>query len=84
MRSPLDSRKRHPLLPLNVGQVGLIGGSGFINGLIDCRSPHIVKGRVTKETVVSVNAVREDEHGNPVSREQSETVTNNDLFCSYQ
>lgn len=80
MRSPLDSRERHPLLPLNVGQVGLIGGSGFINGLIDCRSPHIVKGRVTKETVVSVNAVREDEHGNPVSREQSETVTNKLTF----
>lgn len=79
-RSPLDSRERRPLLPLNVGQVGLIGGSGLLNGLVACDSPHIVKGRVTKETVVKVNAVREDEHGDPVSREQSETVTNKITF----
>ncbi len=79
-RSPLDSRERRPLLPLNVGQVGLIGGSGLINGLVRCDSPHIVKGRIVKETVVTVNAVQEDEYGNPVSREQSETVTNKLTF----
>ena len=79
-RSPLDSRQRRPLLPLNVGQVGLIGGSGLINGLVDCSSPHIVKGRVTKETVVAVNAVYKDPHGNPISTEQSETVANKLTF----
>ena len=34
-RSSLDSREKRPLLPLNVGQVGLIGGSGLINGGAD-------------------------------------------------
>lgn len=79
-RSPLDSRDRRPLLPLNVGQVGLIGGSGLLNGLVACDSPHIVKGRVTKETVVAVNAIQEDERGRETSREVSETVTNKITF----
>lgn len=79
-RSPLDSRQRRPLLPLNVGQVGLIGGSGLINGLVQCDSPHIVKGRVTKGTVVAVNAVETNQYGEEVSREQSETVTNKLTF----
>lgn len=79
-RSPLDSRERRPLLPLNVGQVGLIGGSGLLNGLVACDSPHIVKGRVTKETVVAVNAIQEDENGRETSREISETVTNKITF----
>ena len=37
------------MLPLNIGQVGLIGGSGLINGYVDCENPHIIKGRVIKE-----------------------------------
>ena len=78
--SPLDSYERRPLLPLNVGQVGLIGGSGLINGLVRCDSPHIVKGRITKETVVEITSVQKDEHGQQVSREQSETVTNKLTF----
>ena len=79
-RNPLDSRQRRPLLPLNVGQVGLIGGSGLINGLVPCDSPHIVKGRITKETVVTVNAVQKDDYGNLLSQEQTETVTNKLTF----
>ena len=54
-RSSLDSREKRPLLPLNVGQVGLIGGSGLINGYIDCENPHILKGRIIKEIKKSDN-----------------------------
>lgn len=46
------------LLPLKAGQIGLIGGSGLINGLIDCHAPHVVKG-VVKKTVKST--ISEDE-----------------------
>lgn len=33
-RSELDNGVKRPLLPLSIGQIGLIGGSGMINGLI--------------------------------------------------
>jgi hypothetical protein len=52
-KSKLDSRYKRPLLPLNIGQVGLIGGSGLINGLVECDTPHIIKGRIVKENIVS-------------------------------
>jgi hypothetical protein len=55
-RSALDSREKRPLLPLNVGQIGLIAGSGMINGLAECETPHIIKGRIVKETVRSTEA----------------------------
>ena len=48
VRSELDNADKRPLLPLSIGQVGLIGGSGMINGLIDCDTPHIIKGRIIK------------------------------------
>ena len=48
-KSRIDAMEKRPLLPLNLGQVGLIGGSGLINGYVDCDSPHIIKGRVIKE-----------------------------------
>ena len=47
-RSDLDSKDKHPLLPLSIGQIGLVGGSGLINGLIECDTPHIIKGRIIK------------------------------------
>lgn len=47
-RSELDGGVKHPLLPLSIGQIGLIGGSGMINGLIECGSPHVIKGRIVK------------------------------------
>lgn len=56
-RSELDNGVKHPLLPLSIGQIGLIGGSGMINGLIECDSPHVIKGRIVK--VVSTE--REDQ-----------------------
>ena len=48
-KSKIDAMEKRPLLPLNVGQVGLIGGSGLINGYVDCDHPHVIKGRVIKE-----------------------------------
>ena len=47
-RSELDGGVKHPLLPLSIGQIGLIGGAGMINGLIECGSPHVIKGRIVK------------------------------------
>lgn len=47
-RSDLDRGTKHPLLPLSIGQIGLVGGSGLINGFIDCDTPHIIKGRIVK------------------------------------
>lgn len=48
-KSRIDAIEKRPLLPLNIGQVGLIGGSGLINGYVDCETPHVIKGRVIKE-----------------------------------
>jgi len=54
-RSELDSREKRPLLPLNVGQIGLIAGSGMINGLAGCDAPHIIKGRIVKQVQRSID-----------------------------
>lgn len=48
--SKLDSEPKSPPLPLSIGQVGLIGGSGLINGLMECEYPHIIKGRISATT----------------------------------
>ena len=48
-KSMIDAVEKRPLLPLNIGQLGLIGGSGLINGYVDCEKPHVMKGRVVKE-----------------------------------
>lgn len=48
-KSKIDGMEKRPLLPFNNGQIGLIGGSGYINGYVDCETPHIIKGRVVKE-----------------------------------
>ena len=48
-KSRMDELEKRPLLPLSIGQIGLIGGSGLINGLVDCGAPHIIKGRIVKE-----------------------------------
>ena len=45
----LDSSGKRPLLPFTIGQIGLIGGSGLIDGYINCSVPHVLKGQVIKE-----------------------------------
>ncbi len=65
----LDNEIKRPLLPLNIGQVGLIGGSGLINGLVDCETPHIIKGRIIKE-----NNIKQEETTNSRGDLMSTTV----------
>ena len=47
-RSELDNDVKRPPLPLSIGQIGLVGGSGMINGLVRCNFPHVIKGRIVK------------------------------------
>lgn len=68
-KNKLDSAVKRPLLPLNLGQVGLIGGSGLINGLVECDTPHIIKGRIVKE-----NSVNKEENLNNKGELTSTTV----------
>jgi hypothetical protein len=60
MKNKPDDMTKRPLLPLSIGQIGLIGGSGLINGLVDCDTPHIIKGRIVKE----IHSAREDAQEN--------------------
>ena len=78
-KSALDSTEKHPLLPLSIGQIGLIGGSGIINGLIECDTPHIIKGRIVKVK----NVEREeqfDQRGNHTGAEVHEVISNKMIF----
>ena len=63
----LDDRKRQPLLPLNLSQIGLVGASGMMNGLVEGETPHIIKGRVIKEK--KSNILGENQNGNTQIRE---------------
>lgn len=78
-RSELDRGTKHPLLPLSIGQIGLVGGSGMINGLIECDTPHIIKGRIIKVK----NVEREEQfsfNGKHMGAEVRETVSNKMVF----
>ena len=78
-KTGLDLEAKRPPLPLSVGQVGLIGGSGLINGLMECGYPHIIKGRIVKEKRVS----RTEEYsrsGEHTGAEVRETVSNRMVF----
>lgn len=78
-KASLDLEAKRPPLPLSIGQVGLIGGSGLINGLMECDYPHIIKGRIVKEKHVS----RTEEHnsqGQHTGAEVRETLSNRMLF----
>lgn len=78
-RSSLDHGTKHPLLPLSIGQIGLIGGSGYINGLIECDTPHIIKGRIIKVR----NTEREEKfnaRGNHTGAEVREVISNKMVF----
>ncbi len=77
--SELDSGVKHPPLPLSISQIGLIGGSGMINGLIECDTPHIIKGRIVKV----VRTETEDKfsaRGQHMGTEVTETITNKMIF----
>ena len=78
-RSELDSGVKHPLLPLSISQIGLIGGSGMINGLIECDTPHIIKGRIIK--VVRMESEEKFNYrGDHMGSEITETISNKMIF----
>lgn len=79
-KSALDNAERRPILPLNVGQVGLIGGSGLINGLAMCDNPHIVKGRIVKVVSATEEVTETDRFGNPAVTTRIETTSNKLIF----
>lgn len=70
----LDSRPRQPLLPLNLSQIGLVGASGMMNGLVECDTPHVIKGRIVKETKTKIE--EENTRGKTEIRE----ITSNKLI----
>jgi len=70
---------RQPPLPFTFSQLGLIGGSGLINGLIDCDYPHIIKGRIVKERIEE-SAENYNRRGELVSTEIKEKIVNKMVF----
>ena len=77
--SELDSGVKRPPLPLSISQIGLIGGSGMINGLIRCDTPHVIKGRIVK-VVRNETEERFSASGNYLGAEVRETITNKMIF----
>ena len=74
-QSALDGQEKRPPLPLTIGQIGLVGGSGLINGLIECETPHVLKGRVIKAKQRRTGDNYEDEDGSTTT-EIIETTSN--------
>ena len=78
-KSDLDRGAKRPLLPLSIGQIGLVGGSGMINGLIECDTPHVIKGRIIK-----VKRVEREEkfnyRGSHTGTEVKEVISNKMVF----
>ena len=77
--SKLDSGAKRPPLPLSISQIGLVGGSGMINGLIQCDHPHIIKGRIVK-VVRTEEEERYNAKGSYIGSEVKETITNKMIF----
>lgn len=77
--SELDSGVKRPPLPLSISQIGLIGGSGMINGLIQCDTPHVIKGRIVK-VVRNETEEQFSASGNYMGAEIHETITNKMIF----
>ena len=78
-RSELDGGVKHPLLPLSIGQIGLIGGSGMINGLIECDSPHVIKGRIVKVLSTEVEE-KFSAKGNHMGTVERQVISNKMIF----
>ena len=78
-RNELDKGVKRPLLPLSISQIGLIGGSEMINGLIQCGTPHIIKGRIIKVTRME-SEDRYAANGKHTGAEIRETISNKMIF----
>lgn len=50
----IDEEIKNPLLPFNIGQLGLVLTSGCLDGIVDegDNNKHLIKGRVTKKKLV--------------------------------
>lgn len=79
-KNELDTMERRPLLPFTIGQIGLIGGSGLLNGLIECDNPHILKGRIIKETRQDVKESENSKGKKGTVSEMTETTVNKMVF----
>ena len=78
-KSDLDRGVKRPLLPLSISQIGLVGGSGMINGLVECDTPHIIKGRIIK--VKRVEREEKFSHrGSHLGTEVKEVISNKMVF----
>lgn len=75
----LDATEKRPPLPLTIGQIGLVGGSGLINGLIECDTPHVIKGRIVKVRNSHTADVVRGPDGSKTT-ETVETVSNKMVF----
>ena len=75
----LSQDVRRPPLPFTFSQLGLIGGSGLINGLIECDCPHIIKGRIVKEAI-SESTENRNRNGKLISTEVKEKIVNKMIF----
>jgi hypothetical protein len=78
-QSGLDNRIKRPLLPFSLSQIGLVGGSGLINGQVDCDTPHIIKGRIVKEKIGRMEDNFNTE-GDLTSTTLTETISNKLIF----
>ena len=76
----LDRLDKRPMLPLNAGQIGLIGGSGMLDGLVDCDVPHVIRGMIAKDVITDEHPIefRKDKSVKRIL--QTNTVTNRLTF----
>lgn len=79
-QNELDRMDKRPLLPLNAGQIGLIGGSGMLDGLVECNAPHVIRGMITKETISDEQVIDQSQDGRTKTLLQTDTVTNKLTF----
>jgi len=79
-KNELDTMEKRPLLPFTIGQIGLIGGSGLLNGLIECDAPHILKGRIIKETRQEIKEQEGCKGKKGTVTEMTETTVNKMIF----
>lgn len=68
----LSENVKQPLLPFNIGQIGLVLTSGCLDGIVDEGDGHyhVIKGRVSKKTVTQNDIL------DPNNLEVNETISN--------
>ena len=56
-----DEDIRKPLLPFNIGQLGLVLTSGCLDGIVEEKDGncHLIKGRVSKQVIQTETNIRQ-------------------------